>query len=457
MSFSLCVFSHVLGADKLFTLGDFAKFLEKAFPNADSRPVIAVVNNVVDWKGLLADCISSFKGLKRPHAFRFKVCEAKGQRFVGMQYREFASETGTPWLGHNGSSNDADAIPVFSALPRTAGTLPLLNDPVHLSPTLEANVKAFQDYFIDANAVIDRKTAATLGKQTIEWFRSVIDTKTLGASLSKQQSPGVGSAATLPAPVFKCNAQARLIGADAKLAIPVRESGPDVVAWPDWAKDVTQFQLSLPEFSAAEQKARVRAKKARANAKELRKARLEALKTSSSDSLSGGAHGDFLSDCADTDADASEMDAKEEKGTRPKRRKRRRASGANSESDPNGKMTVAAEQDDSADASEAEAMPHADKKQRSGVTVLPMDDKRDADLLSKLSFDDIQGMIAKNQRLDVVCAVSGRDQRVWRVSTIDQDRDNRTFSVCLFQFREIPPVTVPAYRLRRHTVMVPSD
>lgn len=448
------MFSRDVTADQLFTLGDFAIFLEKRF-KPDGRPVVAVVNKIVDWKGLLGDCLNSFKGLKRPHAFRFKLCESKSNRFVGMQYREFASEVSTPWLGHKGSTNDADAIPMFSSLPRTSGTLPLCNDPVHLSPTLEKNVTAFEDYFSGANSLFERKTPDLLGTRTIQWFRSVIDSKTLGASLS-EQSPGVGSAATLPAPVFNCDAAVRLVGAEA--TIPDCGPRPPVVAQPDWASAVTRFQLSLPDFPEVERKVQDRAKKDRAKVRQARKAKLEALKATTSSASSNTAAGSNASPESQKASAAAGcvMDIKEDKPAA--RRKRRRASSAHSDAKAQSIETANANSGDGNNERAARTV----KQQRSApVSVLPMDDKRDADLLCCNSFSDVQNEIAKGHSIDVVCAVSGRAQRVWRVSHIEPDEATQTFSVGLYQFRDIGNASalaqVPARRLRRHSALVPSD
>lgn len=433
----------VLIVDKLFTLGDLAAFIKKHY-DADGMPNVVVVDAVVDWKALLSDCIASWTGVKRPHAFRFKVCEAGGQRFVGMQYREFASDT-TPWLGHRGSTNDADAIPVFSQLPRTTGSLPLAAHPVHLSPTLAAGVDAFERFFTDANAQVDRKSADSLGSRTIKWFRSILNNKTLGTARTAA-SPGVGIAASLPSPVFGGDAAVRLVGSDAKERIPTSATRPQVVAQPGWARAVSTFQLRLPEPSAVEKKARDRARKARSKLKELRRVarEIEAGSASESQKHCKPRHG--FAALAGMDVTGDEPAAQDNPANSARSKKRRKSS-------------AGTEASASAAGGSVEGVAvHADKKERSAVFVLPMDDKRDEDLLSKLDYKKAKGLIADGpQRVDVVCALDGRDQRVWRVSKVVADDDSSTFTVSLFQFRDIAITNVPPCRLRQHSALVPAD
>src|SRR5690242_18944952 len=97
-----------------------------------------------------------------------------------MQFREFASDT-SEWRGHNGSTDDAHAIPVFSALPLSSGTLPLLDSDVHLSPSLPKSVEALRGFFEGANEQIHRQSPDSLRTNSLTWSDTVLATKTLGA------------------------------------------------------------------------------------------------------------------------------------------------------------------------------------------------------------------------------------------------------------------------------------
>ncbi len=174
-------------------------FLDKWFPTDDGRPIIAAVENAIDFKSVVSPHISKYEGHKEPHAFRFKLCDSNGVRFVGMQYRRYASEETKPWLGHNGSTADGDAIPVFTSLPTTTGPLPLFEMPVMLPSTLATDVDRLQHWLDHADSLIERDGPDMKAKQSVEWFRSVLATKTL-VTTPAADSPGIGSAATLRAP-----------------------------------------------------------------------------------------------------------------------------------------------------------------------------------------------------------------------------------------------------------------
>jgi len=49
-------------SDYIFTLGDFAAFLDKAFPTEDTRPSVAVMDNAIDWKAYLDPHLTNISG-----------------------------------------------------------------------------------------------------------------------------------------------------------------------------------------------------------------------------------------------------------------------------------------------------------------------------------------------------------------------------------------------------------
>lgn len=150
------VIAHVFVPEFVFTLGDLAAVMKKAFPNLPITPSVAAVNNAIDFKALLSKHLFHYSGHTGmvgkaksggPHAFRFKMCKGKDGDFVGMQTRTLASQIIHPWCGDDGSTDEQRVIPVFKSMPPLSGPLPLCTAPVQLPSTLEADMAALNKFF----------------------------------------------------------------------------------------------------------------------------------------------------------------------------------------------------------------------------------------------------------------------------------------------------------------------
>ena len=421
----------------VLTLGDMVAFLDKWFPTDDGRPIIAAVENAIDFKSVVSPHISKYEGHKEPHAFRFKLCDSNGVRFVGMQYRRYASEETKPWLGHNGSTADGDAIPVFTSLPTTTGPLPLFEMPVMLPSTLATDVDRLQHWLDHADSLIERDGPDMKAKQSVEWFRSVLATKTL-VTTPAADSPGIGSAATLRAPWFQRDPAVRSVCAEGKFTLPTLCTAPAAVAKPPWADDVKTFVISLPPDPKKD------AKKHRTSGPRKKKQRPKGMPwadtatdlQSAAPAASTGS-GDGLSASAGAVAEPAPEHT---------RQRKRKSSSKAASSDGERKERKGLSGRDAAQ-SESTAKRQRSESQAAGSE---MDVEGDVELFSTLSFEDVKRL----KHVDVVARVSNRAENVWRVGKLQPNEDTKTFTVTLYQLPELTLHDVTPNRLRKPSSLV---
>ena len=213
--------SSLFSVDYIFTMGDFAAFLDTAVPTSDTRPVVAVMDNAIDFKAYLTPHLTSYSGhtgmeqkanTGGPRAFRFKYCgdEKSSKRFVGMQYKEFAGDQLLPWIGLNGSTADISAVPVFQSIPDPLVHAPLCGADTVLPTTLAADIRLLSEWFRSGKRLIAHSDQDLCGDEALMWFQSVLDAKTLGAR-RVVDTPGVGSAATLYSPLKRRDVSVRSV------------------------------------------------------------------------------------------------------------------------------------------------------------------------------------------------------------------------------------------------------
>lgn len=237
--------------------------LQKAFPH--NVPDVAVVQNIIDFKSFFEGHLLVYSGhtgreggrtTGGPHAFQFKLFECPDGKYVGFQTRTLASQLTKPWLGDGGNADPRFAIPVFQSLPPLDGVLPKCNEPVRLPSTLDQDIATLEKWLTKARTrlsakVVHSDSAAadsalaplveqkdqldTRGKDAVEWFQTVKNTRALGAQpVAELKSSGVGSAATLRSAVHGCDVSVRVIGFDGRFDIPEFGPRPSVVAAPRW-------------------------------------------------------------------------------------------------------------------------------------------------------------------------------------------------------------------------------
>jgi hypothetical protein len=224
----LLISAHVPYSDYLFTLGDFAAFLDKVFPTVDTRPSVAVMDNAIDWKAYLDPHLTKISGhtgmedlanTGGPRAFRFRMCkDVQGSPFVGMQNKDYAGDPSLPWIGVKRSVLDADAVPVFASIPDAFASAPLCAAETQLPATLVSDTLLLREWFNKGERLVSHP-ARTWSEDAIAWFQSIHKTATLGVRPAAH-SPGVGQAGTLHSAVFSRDVAVRLVCA-APSAIPI--------------------------------------------------------------------------------------------------------------------------------------------------------------------------------------------------------------------------------------------